>query len=130
VASGRAYVRDSIKGNLILDGASGTDLGTFTAGPAPAFDGSTGFFLDTSVFGLPPADGGTLEARDTSTGELKWTFKGDGGLKSAPIVSGEYVYEGSSNGWLYALAKDTARLYGATVSARPSRIPTVASIQR
>ncbi|MDX6227909.1 MAG: hypothetical protein QOI76_1299, partial [Frankiales bacterium] len=110
VANARAYVRDSVKGNLILDGASGAELGTFTGGPAPAFDGSTDFLLDTSVAGLPPADGGTLEARDTSTGQLKWSFKGDGGLKSAPIVSGGYVYEGSSNGWLYALAEDTGKV--------------------
>ncbi len=109
-SNGRVYARDPVKKNLILDSASGAELGLFTAGPAPAFDASTGFFVDRSTAGLPPADGGTLEARDVSTGAVKWAFNGDGGLKSAPIVSGGYVYEGSSNGWLYALAENTGQV--------------------
>jgi outer membrane protein assembly factor BamB len=109
-ANGRLYARDPVHQNLVLDAASGAELGTFIAGPAPAFDGSTGFFLDMSAASLPPADGGTLQARDASTDAVKWTFKGDGGLKSAPVVSGGYVYEGSSNGWLYALAEGTGQV--------------------
>lgn len=108
-SNGRVYARDPVQQNLVLDGATGGELGVFTAGPAPAFDGSTGFFLSPPA-GLPPADGGTLESRDVSTGAVKWTFVGDGGLKSAPIVSGGYVYEGSSNGWLYALTEDTGQV--------------------
>ena len=109
-SNGRVYARDPVQKNLILDSATGAELGVFTAGPAPAFDGGTGFFLNMSAAGLPPADGGTLEARDASTGTVKWTFAGDGGLKSAPIVSGGYVYDGSSSGALYALAENTGQV--------------------
>jgi len=108
VSNGRVYARDlTYNKNLVLDSGTGAELGTFTSGPAPAIDASTGFFLDMSTARPPYTDGGTLQARDVSTGALKWTFKGDDGLKSAPIVSGGHVYIGSSKGRLYALAEDT-----------------------
>src|SRR5207237_7751962 len=48
-----------------------------------------------------------LEARVARTAALLWTFTGDGGLQSAPLVvkdpSGVHVYVGSKSGMLYAL---------------------------
>src|SRR5438132_1416512 len=47
--NGKLYVRDALVGNTILDAASGATLGSFSATAAPAFSGSTGFFLNGST---------------------------------------------------------------------------------
>lgn len=90
---GRLYARDNVTGNLILDAQTGAVLGSFSAGAAPAFNGSTGFFLS----------GTTLEARDVVSGAVQWSFTGDGTLSSAPIIDNGYVYIGSTSGNLYAV---------------------------
>jgi PQQ-like domain/Fibronectin type III domain len=93
-ANGRVYTRDATKGNLVLDAGTGTQVGTFSASVAPAFDATTMFTLN----------GSTL-----SSGS--WSFTGDGNLVSAPIListpSGEYVVVGSSAGNLYAVNAST-----------------------
>lgn len=111
---GRLYVRDNVTGNLMLDAQTGAVLGGFSAGPAPAFNGSTGFFLS----------GTTLEARDVVSGAVQWSFTGDGTLSSAPIVDNGYVYIGSTSGNLYALdAKTGANVWTGTLGAEV-RTPT------
>jgi len=90
VHGGKVYARD-FTGNKILNASTGALLGTFQAGPAPAFDGNTGLSLDNGV----------LTASSGST--TAWTFGGDGGLDTAPIAVGNTVYEGSSTGMLYGL---------------------------
>ncbi len=120
-AGGRVYTRDS-NGNLILDAASGALLGSWTpAGTialAPAADQTTLYALTW------PSAGGThvLSAQSLSGGSPLWTFSGDGGLDTAPVVvstgSTEYVVEGSSSGMLYALAAGTgAVVWNASVGA-------------
>jgi outer membrane protein assembly factor BamB len=66
-------------------------VAAFRAGPAPAFAGKIGLFLG----------GSTVQA--TSGHRTLWTFSGDGGLDSAPIVVGATVFVGSSSGMLYGL---------------------------
>lgn len=90
---GRLYVRDG-DGNLVYDARSGAALRSFAATALPAFDGSLAFFLS----------GSTLQAEDVSTGFIRWTFNGDGGLVTAPIVVNGYVYVGSSSGTLFAVS--------------------------
>jgi outer membrane protein assembly factor BamB len=96
-ANGRVYTRDASSGNLVLDATSGAQLATFAASPAPAVDSNTLFALAA----------GTLSAQALTGGSTKWTFVGDGGLDTAPILlttpSGEFVIVGSSTGTLYAL---------------------------
>jgi len=105
---GLVYVRDSWHGNVILDGRTGSQVGTFGAGPAPAFDGNLGFFLN----------GGRLEAHDLSTGAVTWAVTGgdllgvqagDGALVSAPTAANGYVYVATSNGYLFALTEATGQ---------------------
>ncbi|TMD64815.1 MAG: hypothetical protein E6I84_11790, partial [Chloroflexi bacterium] len=84
-------------GNTILDAASGATLGTFTATAAPAFSGSTGFFLN----------GSTLQAVNLSTNAVLWSFTGDGTLTTAPIVVNGNVYIGASSGNTYAVDAGT-----------------------
>jgi outer membrane protein assembly factor BamB len=95
---GLLYMRDPILGNLILNASTGKETGTFSAGPAPAFAGKTGLFLSA----------GTLSAVDGS--KTVWTFTGDGGLDTAPIVVGTTVYVGSSSGMIYGLSLATGEL--------------------
>src|SRR5262249_55361647 len=90
--------------SAVLSAQSGSFLHPFAAGPAPAFATHTGFFL-SSVNGSP----GVLEARPLPFGDVLWTFVGDGGLSSAPIVTGRYVYVGSSSGMLYAVDRSSGQ---------------------
>jgi outer membrane protein assembly factor BamB len=94
---GRLYEGDSLTEKLMFDAPTGAVLGTFPAGPPPAFSGSTGFFLTGSI----------LKARDAYSGAVRWTFTGDSTLISAPIVDNGYVYIGSSSGKVYALDAST-----------------------
>ena len=95
--NGKLYVRDAIVGNTILDAASGATLGSFSATAAPAFSGSTGFFLN----------GSTLQAVNLSTNAVLWSFTGDGTLTTAPIVVNGNVYIGASSGNTYAVDAGT-----------------------
>ena len=104
----RLYVRDNVLGNVILDTATGYAVGTFSATPPPAFDGTLGFFLSA----------GSLQARDVNAGIGLWTFSGDGKLITAPVVVNGRVYEGSSSGTLYALDEGTgAQLWTGNLGA-------------
>ncbi len=103
IFDGRLYVRDFGGSNLMLDAPTGAVLSTFSADYSPpAFSGSTGYFLTGSF------DAGfTLEARDAYTGVVKWSFRGEGDLRSAPIINNGYVYIGSGSGKVYALDGST-----------------------
>jgi len=90
---GRLYEGDSLTDKRMFHAPTGAVLGTFPAGPPPAFSGSTGFFLTGSI----------LKARDAYSGAVRWSFTGDGTLISAPIVDNGYVYIGSRSGKVYAL---------------------------
>ena len=89
--NGLLYIRDATEGNQILNATTGTEEGTFAASTAPAFGGKTAFFMN----------GGTLSA--SVKNRTAWTFTGDGGLDTAPIVVGSTVYVGSSSGMVYGL---------------------------
>lgn len=99
-SNNRVYARNvGVPGtNHVLDAGTGGGVGTFSSVSAPAFSGSTGFFLS----------GGTLQAADGS-GAVLWSFAGDGGLDTAPIVVNGDVYEGSSSGMLYAVDANTGQ---------------------
>ena len=105
----RVYIRNNGLGNLTLDSGTGIPVAENPPGKAPAFHGSTGFFLNHSS---------TLEARDISSGAVKWSFTGDGNLSSAPIVVNGTVYIGSTGGKLYALDESTGtNVWTGTVGA-------------
>ena len=106
--NGRVYLRSNDIGNVALDSGTGIPVIEVVSLPAPAFHGSTGFFLNES----------TLEARDISSGALKWSFTGDGSLSSAPIVVNGIVYIGSTGGKLFAVHPGTgANVWSGTVGA-------------
>jgi len=104
---GRLYIRDASKGNLILDGQTGANLGSYSSRNAPAFSGNLGFFTAGSGYLYENLK---LEARDLSNNNaLVWSFGGDGFLRSAPLVIDNHVYIGSDTGMLYALDKQTGQ---------------------
>lgn len=108
----RLYVRNNDLGNIAIDAATGIPVAEIEALPAPAFHGSTGFFLNFT----------TLEARDVLSGTLKWSFTGDGTLSSAPMVVNGVVYIGSLSGKLYALDENTgSNIWTGTVGAAVNR---------
>ena len=112
VNDNRVYTRDSYAGNLILNASTGQTLGSFSANVIPAFDGTTGFFLNY----------GTLSSVD-ETGTTNWSFTGDGSLDSAPIVDNGYVYVGSSSGNLYALSETDGSIAWTTNVGAPINAP-------
>ena len=101
--NGRVYVRDSALENLAFDAGVGIPVAAIPAGTAPAFHGTTGFYLNVNIVS-------TLEARDVNSNALKWSFTGDGTLSSAPIVVNGVVYIGSLSGKLFALNENTGAL--------------------
>jgi outer membrane protein assembly factor BamB len=98
LADGRLWTRDAAAGTpLALDANTGALVGSFASGPAPAFDGPTGFFVN----------GGVLKARDAASQAPLWFFSGDNQLTTAPLVLNGYVYVGSSTGQFWALDETT-----------------------
>jgi outer membrane protein assembly factor BamB len=103
-----AYYSDSIfaRGDSgepsadILNAATGSDIGSYTNGPIPAFSGTSGFFLEN----------GTLRERDLSTMRARWSFAGDGSLVSEPLVIDTRLFVASSSGRLYVLRPNTGHV--------------------
>jgi outer membrane protein assembly factor BamB len=96
VNAGEVYVRDAFFGTtngLILDAKTGAQVGEFDSDRPPAFAKNLGIYLQT----------GTLRGVDTPSGTVLWSFAGDGGLASAPVVVNRTIYIGSSSGILYGL---------------------------
>jgi outer membrane protein assembly factor BamB len=105
LAGGKLYVRD-FSYPAILDAATGAQLGPYQSnGPAPAVDASSRYILSS----------GTLRAEDVASGSTRWSFAGDGGLTSAPIVAGATVFVGSSTGRLYGLSTATGAVTWSTL---------------
>jgi len=42
--------------------------------------------------------------------ELKWKFKTGGDVSSSPVVSGDYIYVGSDDSFIYCFDKNTGKL--------------------
>jgi outer membrane protein assembly factor BamB len=85
---GRVYTRDSM-GDLILDAAKGTLLGSYASTFAPA--GANGF--------LYTVNNGQLYAAKQGGASPSWSF-GNGNVTTPPIVIGQYVVIGTSSGEL------------------------------
>jgi outer membrane protein assembly factor BamB len=112
-SQGRLYVRDgpTLPPGYVFDNQSGATVGRFAAtDTAPAIANNIGYFRQGG--GVQAIDLGSISA--SSTGTVLWTFDGDGGLSSAPIVIDQYVYVGSRLGNLYALDALSGRMVWST----------------
>lgn len=94
------YVRQQGIGgsNLILDPSTGKQVGSFSSRPPPSFSGTTTFVVN----------GGVLTATDPN-GNALWTFSGDGGLDTSPLLVNNDIYIGSSSGMLYGVNATTGQ---------------------
>jgi outer membrane protein assembly factor BamB len=109
VHAGKIYVRDylctpGIDG-LVLDANTGGLIRTFNSDTPPAFFGNLALFLQS----------GTLVA--VENGQMLWSFAGDGGLQSAPVVVNHTIYIGSSSGVLYGLNASGQQIWSTQVGA-------------
>lgn len=103
-----------------FNASTGAQTGTFAADAPPAFSDTTEFVLSQK----------TLTATALTGGATLWTFSGDGGLVSAPIVIDGVVVTASSSGTVYALdaASGSVRWQGtagAAVAASDEEDPTI-----
>jgi outer membrane protein assembly factor BamB len=78
---------------ISVNATTGAQLGTFMADVVPAISPTSGFFLKS----------GTLTAKSLNDNSTLWSFQGDGGLVSSPIIVNQVVIVGSSSGQLYGL---------------------------
>jgi outer membrane protein assembly factor BamB len=109
VANNVLYSRlgDAANG-IYVNATTGVQLGTFTADVVPAINSTTGFFLQS----------GTLNAKSLSDYSTMWSFRGDGGLVTSPIIVDQAVFVGSSSGQVYALDAATgAQLWTANAGS-------------
>jgi outer membrane protein assembly factor BamB len=121
-ANGELFVRDPsiTPPNPIFDAGTGTLLGSFSAQVAPAFSQQTGFFRSVD----------TLRAIDQASRNTLWTFMGDGGLVTAPIVIDDAVIIGSSTGTVYALNASNGNVLWSGSAGAPIEAPDEHNVSR
>ena len=111
VHAAQLYVRDSYctpgTNGLVLNANTGTLIRGFNSDQAPAFFGNLALFLQN----------GTLRGVNAQTGQVLWSFAGDGGLQSAPLVVNQTIYIGSSTGTLYGLNASGQEIWSTQVGA-------------
>ena len=106
---GKVYVRGvfSSQNGLILNASTGASLGSFSSLTPPAFVGNLALYLSSA----------TLTATNTSTGQVLWSFAGDGLLDSAPVIVNQTIYIGSRSGILYGLDLNGKQKWSTQVGA-------------
>jgi outer membrane protein assembly factor BamB len=110
VADGHVFIRDWTSPGLIVNSSTGATQGPLSATQPPAVAGGTAYELS----------GATLEAvTDDGLGITSWSFAGDGGLVTAPLVTDGVVWVGSSSGNLYALDPATGHQLWSTNVGTP-----------
>lgn len=110
VHAGQVYVRDDFcdaTNGLVLDANTGAVTGGFNSDRPPAFIGNLGVFLQS----------GTLVGIDVPSGQQLWSFAGDGGLQSAPVIVNQTIYIGSSSGTLFGLNTSGQQTWSIDVGA-------------
>ncbi len=111
--AGRLYVRDDddFPPGDVWDAATGAILGPMRSDLPPAFGGGLGIFSDRLLPGQSTHRfGHTLTARSVRDGRVRWRFRGDGYLDSAPLIVNRTVYVGSGSGRLYGLSLRSGRV--------------------
>jgi outer membrane protein assembly factor BamB len=100
VYRGRVYGHYRAGGGVVLDAASGSRVGTFSALHAPAFAGNLAFFRGEK----------SLQAVNLDTGAEAWRYSSaDEELAGSPLVAGTRVFVLTRDGELIALDRDSGR---------------------
>jgi outer membrane protein assembly factor BamB len=109
----RLYVTESDRPphGDVYDVRTGAIVGSMQADLTPVFAGDVGVFPQTHRPGEWAATfGAKLVARDLKTGRVRWRFRGDGYLDTAPLIAGRILYVGSGSGWIYGVVLRSGRL--------------------
>jgi outer membrane protein assembly factor BamB len=96
VHAGQVYVgncHDTAPNGVVLNADTGTQTGQFDSDRPPAFIGNLGVYLQQ----------GTLRGIDLPSGQVLWSFAGDGSLSSLPLIVNQTIYIGSYSGTLFGL---------------------------
>src|SRR5205814_2428618 len=104
------YVRDDFcdqTSGLVLDANTGNPIGGFNSDTPPAFIGDLALYFQS----------GTLVGVDVPSGQQLWSFAGDGGLQSAPVIVNQTIYIGSSSGMLFGLNTSGQQTWSTDVGA-------------
>jgi outer membrane protein assembly factor BamB len=110
VHAGQVYVRDDFcdpTDGLVLDANTGNVTGGFNSDRPPAFIDNLAVYFQ----------GGTLVGVDIPSGQQLWSFAGDGGLTSAPVIVNQTIYIGSSSGTLFGLNTSGQQIWTTQVGA-------------
>jgi outer membrane protein assembly factor BamB len=111
VHAGQVYVRDSLctpaTNGLVLSANTGAIIRGFNSDRLPAFFGNLALFLKDGI----------LRGVDAQNGQVLWSFAGDGGLTSAPLVVNQTIYIGSNSGTLYGLNHSGQQIWSTNVGA-------------
>ncbi len=99
---------------MIFNAETGATAGAYTATVPPAIGPQAAYYLQA---GTPPQPA-TLRALSNSSGNILWSFAGDGSLDTSPVLVNNYVFIGSSSGNLYLLDATTGtQLWAANLGA-------------
>jgi outer membrane protein assembly factor BamB len=111
VHAAQVYVRDSYctpqTNGLVLNANTGSLIRGFNSDVPPAFFGNLALYLQY----------GTLRGVNAQNGQVLWSFAGDGGLTSPPLVVNQTIYIGSSSGTLYGLNSSGREMWSTNVGA-------------
>jgi outer membrane protein assembly factor BamB len=110
VHAGQVYVRgcfNTSPNGIVIAADTGTKTGEFDSDRPPAFVGDLGIYLQQ----------GTLRGIDLTTGQVLWSFAGDGSLSSPPLVVNQTIYIGSYSGTLFALNMSGQQIWSTQVGA-------------
>jgi len=91
----------------VLDATTGTMTGGFNSDTPPAFICNLALYLQS----------GTLVGVDLPSGQVLWSFAGDGSLTSAPLIVNQTIYIGSSSGTLFGLNTSGQQIWSTQVGA-------------
>jgi outer membrane protein assembly factor BamB len=110
-ANQRVYAQTSYPSQAsgsIYDTETGANDGTYQATVPPALTATVGYYLQGGVFQSGSFSGATLSAVQNDATVL-WSFTGDGGLVTSPIVINQYVFIGSSTGNVFGVDRTTGQ---------------------
>lgn len=110
VADGKLYAPNGFGtyNGDVFNASTGKLVFSYVADNLPAIATNMGYFLQS----------GTLVGLKLKNYSIVWSFAGDGGLVTSPIVVNDYVFVGSSSGNLYGLDATTgAQLWQVNVGA-------------
>jgi hypothetical protein len=125
---GRLYVLESrhYPPGDVYDAAGGALLGPMRADISPAFTGDLGVFPNTRLPGLDTDQyGHKLVARNLSSGRVRWRFRGDGYLDSAPLIASGVLFVGSGSGRVYGVSIRSGRAIWRGSAGAPVPAPSI-----